>query len=40
MDFSSEQTSFDGWIVFRQLGGLLYPHTKNGDRTILTGISF
>jgi hypothetical protein len=31
MDFSFEQTSFDDWIVLRQLGSLLYPHPENGD---------
>src|ERR1700730_16169544 len=31
MDFSFEQTSFDDWIVLRQLGSLLCPHPENGD---------
>jgi len=31
MDLSFEQTSFDGWIVLSQLGGLLCPHAENGD---------
>src|SRR5579863_3271844 len=31
MDFSFEQTSFDGWIVLSQLSGLLCSHPENGD---------
>ncbi len=31
MDFSFEQTSFDGWIVSRQLGSLFCSHPENGN---------
>jgi len=31
MDFSFEQTSFDGWIVLTQLGSLLCAHPEDGD---------
>src|ERR1700733_7725824 len=33
MDFSFEQTSFDDWIVLRQLASLLCSHPENGDST-------
>jgi hypothetical protein len=35
MDFSFEQTSFDDWIVLRQLGSLLRSHPENGDSSQL-----
>src|SRR5260370_6065836 len=31
MDFSIEQTSFDDWIVWSELGSLLCSHPENGD---------
>src|ERR1700722_17102458 len=39
MDFGSEQTSFHGWIVLRQLGSLLCSHPENCDTPQLTLIA-